>query len=119
MRNRVELLALIARTAERLVLWTHVYDRDVVAGKPLVAARLAAGTAAEVDGFRYALYRHEYSTDLFSRAFIGGTAPFSHWIGKDDLLAALQHFGMAVTSLDVQMDHPHGPSLTLTAVRSR
>lgn len=68
MRNRVELLALIARTAERLVLWTHVYDRDVVAGKPLVAARLAAGTAAEVDGFRYALYRHEYSTDLFSRA---------------------------------------------------
>ncbi len=119
MRNPVELLALICGSAEQLFLWTHYYDHEIISRQPHIAANFSARTTVEHEGFSHTLYRQEYAATLFSRAFIGGTGAYSQWMSKDDLIAALQHFGMRVTSLELQLAHPHGPSLSLTAERSR
>jgi hypothetical protein len=117
MRNPVELLELISRSARELYLWTHYYDQALVAQRPRVAGHFAGSEVREHAGFRHTLHRHEYRTGIFTNRFFGGPAAHSQWMLKEDIVRALEHFEMEVIWLETQPDHPHGPSLSLVAVR--
>jgi hypothetical protein len=117
-QNPVELIALIAARAESLFMWTHYYDEANVptrGGRP----RVVPVESAEYRGFEHRRYRYRYGLSLLWRGFCGGSAPFAHWLTREDLLGALEHFGW--TSIQIGFDepqHPNGPALALVARRS-
>jgi hypothetical protein len=119
MENPVELIELLAHACRRhLFLWTHYYDAKIHAQGTDAAGHLLEPQACSWKGFRHTLVRYEYRDVLKSETFCGGPAPFSHWLPRPDLLAALEYFGFQeIRILSEEPDHPHGPSFSLLASR--
>ncbi|HEX5501638.1 MAG TPA: class I SAM-dependent methyltransferase [Thermomicrobiales bacterium] len=118
MPNPVEVLALLARATDRLLLWTVYYDEEILARSPHIARRFAGSAPAEHDGFRYTRHRYEYREALIVEGFCGGAHPFSHWLSRDDILGALRHFGLSDIAINFDHpDHPSGPAFALVAQR--
>ncbi|WP_207954637.1 methyltransferase domain-containing protein [Saccharopolyspora elongata] len=59
MRNPVETIALTAKIATKLFLWTHVYDEDVITRSELLAPRFPSHEPATHQGFTHTLHRFE------------------------------------------------------------
>jgi hypothetical protein len=119
MRNPVETIALTAKAADRLVLWTHYYDEAVVTGSELLAPRFSAHEPATFEGFDHTLHRFNYESGLQLKGFCGGSAPHAMWLSRNDLFAALEHFGWTVDDIGFDdREHPHGPALALVATRA-
>lgn len=118
-QNPVELLALLARRCiGHLLLWTHYYDKALVAFNPELASRFTAAQPVEHAGFSCTLHRQEYRTDLKRPGFCGGGKATSQWLSRDDILKGLSHFGFR--DLRIGFDeprHPHGPALAIVAAR--
>jgi hypothetical protein len=117
MTDPIELIGLLSRTADRLYLWTHYFDRQQMT--PDLARRFAEGQQAEREGFAHTLYRQQYGDSLTWQGFCGGAKRFSNWMSKDDILGALRHFGY--TQLEVAFpapDHPYGPNCSVVAIRA-
>ncbi len=116
LRDPVELIALLAPAADRLVLWTHVYDDEVIAAAPELARRFTAHAPTSRDGLVHTLHRFEYAESLEAEGFCGGSARYASWLSRADLMAALEHFGWHVDAVAFdQPHHPHGPALALIA----
>jgi hypothetical protein len=122
MQDPIGLLAKLAHHTDRVYLWTHYYDADVICSMPDVKGKFTADAEAETQGFRYTLHRQKYATeDLKNGNFYGGTACFSNWLERDDIVNALRHFGFSnITCSDFLEDknHPNGPCFSVTAERS-
>jgi hypothetical protein len=118
MRNPVETIELMAGVADKLFLWTHVYDEDVIQSSALLAPRFTRHEPASYQGLDHTLHRFDYAEALQGKGFCGGSAAYSNWLTRAELFAALERFGWAVdgTAFDTP-DHPHGPALALTATR--
>jgi Protein of unknown function (DUF1698) len=116
--NPIELIALLAARCDRIYLWTAYYDEARIRQRPKLAARFAGATQASHEGFAHALYRYRYQTALFRPGFSGGSAPHSHWLTRDTILAACRHFGF--THIDTafeEPDHVNGPAFAFVASR--
>ncbi len=84
--------------------WNSSYD-SWLAQEPV--ARAAPRTLVPKRGFGRKL-----------AGFYGGNRPHANWLSRDDLMGALEHFGWRDIEVGFeQPHHPHGPSLSLTAVR--
>ncbi|MFC0540248.1 class I SAM-dependent methyltransferase [Kutzneria chonburiensis] len=119
MRTPVETIALMARAASSLFLWTHYYDEDIVRASSLLSPRFTSSAAASHEGFEHTLHRFEYESALQLKGFCGGSAPHSNWLSRADLMAALEHFGWQVKTVAFDTpDHPHGPALALVATKA-
>ncbi|HEX6292296.1 MAG TPA: class I SAM-dependent methyltransferase [Herpetosiphonaceae bacterium] len=119
MINPVELLALLSkRCARHLLLWTHYYDQAIIEPQPVVAAHFTERKAGNYEGFEHTLYRYDYQTTLQWEGFCGGSAPYSHWMSRDDILRCLKHYGFSDLRIEFDhRDHPHGPSFAVLASR--
>ena len=116
MEDPVELLAPISKRSQRLFLWTHYFGANHITRK-IRQRRFDEARVVRTEGFEHRLYRHKYGIALRFRDFIGGTAPTSSWLPREDLLGALEHFGWTDIKIGFEAkDHPHGPALALTAV---
>jgi Protein of unknown function (DUF1698) len=120
MQNPSELIQLIAKTANRVFIWTHYFDHDIIAGDPSLAIKFDLdGISADYQGFEHRLYRQEYQSALNFQGFCGGSQPFSYWMSRDDLLACLKFFGFNDLTISFESpNHPNGPSLALLASRT-
>ena len=117
MEDPVELISLISKRSQRLFLWTHYFDEAHITRK-IRQRRFGEPRVVQTDGYEHRLYPHNYGIALRFRDFIGGTAPTSSWLPREDLLGALEHFGWTDIKIGFDTkDHPHGPALALTAVR--
>lgn len=112
----IRLIELISGRAKRLLLWTHVYDERAITGTAL-AKRIDPPQDVEVGGFRHRIYRHSYGAATHLTGFLGGTRGYSNWVSREDLLAALEHFGWREIQTAFDGPHPNGPALALTAVK--
>lgn len=118
MRDPVATIALLADVADRLFLWTHVYDEEIVQASELLTPRFTAAESSSYEGFRHTLHRFEYAYALAGKGFCGGGTEWSCWLTRADLFAALDRFGWQVTDIGFDTpDHPHGPALALVATR--
>ncbi len=119
MRNPIELLALLSKASDQIFIWTHYYDAAVIeASIPTVSKKFPSETKGEHGGFSCAYYRYEYQSALDFQGFCGGSAPYSHWLRRDDILACLRHFGFGnIRTSFEQPDHPNGPAFALVASR--
>ena len=121
MVDPVELIALTAERGRRLALWTQYYDADRVARlAPRVRRHFARDAVpAETRGFAHARHRFDYGLGRRLVGFYGGNQPHANWLSRDDLMRALDHFGWRDVEVGFEEpDAPHGPALSLTAVRA-
>ncbi len=117
MQDPVELIALISKRSRRLFLWTHYFDDEHITRK-IRQRRFDEARVVQTEGFEHRVYRYKYGIALRFRDFIGGTAPTSSWLPREDLIGALEHFGWTDIKIGFDTkDHSHGPALALTAVR--
>lgn len=119
MQNPAELIALLARhCSEYLFIWSHYYDRALVARRPEVARHFSDATASEHEGFRHTLYRYKYKDAVQWSGFCGAGRQESCWMSRQDLLGCLTFFGFEVTAIGFDdPDHPNGPALAVVAKR--
>lgn len=119
MTNPVELLALIAACSDRLYLWTHYYDPEIILATPHLARKFGGPIESEYNGFGHILHRHTYEhapTDTF----IGGDHPYSHWMTREGILQALEFFGFGDIAINFETPyHPSGPCFSLTAINTQ
>ncbi len=111
--NPVELISLLSRRARRLFIWTHVYDATLLSG----SRRFKDPVQAEFNGFSHLLYPRPYNRfGLRLSRFPGGMNRSAAWLSRDDLLAALAHFGWTDVEVGLEThDEEPGPALCLTA----
>ena len=109
----VELIALLARRARRLFLWTHYYDPALLAR----SRRFGAPVQQTTHGFDHELHPRPYSRiGLRLASFPGGSNRSASWLGRADLLAALERFGWTKLELGPETrDVEPGPALSLVA----
>lgn len=119
MINPVELLALISKVSDRVFIWTHYYDAEVINSNPNIAHKFSGSETSEWDGFRHTLYRYEYKDALDSTGFCGGSKPYSHWMNREDILSCLKYFGFTDIEIEFEnKEHQNGPSFGLLAFRN-
>jgi hypothetical protein len=118
MRNPAELIALMAKTSDRIFVWTHYYDEAIIKASPVFAPKFPSAMPAEHAGFRHTLYRQEYQTALGWAGFCGGSAEHSAWMPREELLACVRYFGFSDIRIAFEMpDHPNGPCFAFIATR--
>lgn len=117
----IDPVAVIARCAEvtdRLFIWTHYYDDELLGARAETRGRLTEAVVSSSHGFEHRRFRQEYGSGIADRSFCGGSRPFANWLDREGLFGALDHVGF--TSCDVafeHVDHPQGPSLCILARR--
>lgn len=121
MADPVELIALTAERATRLALWTQYYDVERIAAiGPLFRRHFATPpTTVVTRGFAHTHHRFDYGLGRKLVGFYGGNQSHANWLTRDDLMAALEHFGWR--DIVVGFEAPYGqrgPSLALTAVHA-
>ncbi len=119
MRNPIELIALIADATDRVFFWTHYDDDAVISKDPTVRARFSRAETVRHDGLAYPVQQYNYDAEaLSSQTFCGGSAAFSYWMKREDILSCLRHYGFTEAEIAFdQADHQHGPSFALLAQR--
>jgi SAM-dependent methyltransferase len=115
----IALLEAIAAVTDRVAIWTHYFDADVVGADP-AKARLFESAPEEVEwrGHHLRLHRRAYLEALQWGGFCGGPETSALWMERDGLMAVLGELGFAEVA--VQRDDPHhqnGPCIMLCAER--
>lgn len=108
MRNPAQLIALLAKTCNQLFVWTHYYDSEVITNNSDLQPRFSQDEHLDCEGFHHQLYRQEYQTALGWGGFCGGSATYSRWMNRDDILACCRHFGFQ--DIRISFDHPNHPN---------
>jgi SAM-dependent methyltransferase len=117
MLDPVELIELIARSSDRVLMWTHYYDPEIMAHDPRFAQRFRTSTRAQRGGFAHTLYPDSYGADLAKPGFCGGSNPQRNWMSRDEIVACLAHFGLGRIEIQDDPGHPNAPAVTLVARR--
>jgi SAM-dependent methyltransferase len=119
LQNPVELIANMARVTDKVLLWTHYYEADKLAAIPHMAPRMKNASPNSHNGFKHTWHRYEYGDFLDTTRFAGGSAHFSNWLSRDDLLAAFKFFGFQNIILgEEDQSNPNGPCILLVASKT-
>jgi hypothetical protein len=111
MLNPVELIQLISKVSDTVLLWTHYYDEKVVRADPKLAIKFTDVVNSEHGGFKHTLHKYSYLDALNWPGFCGGAAPYSFWMPKEGILTCLRHFGFRNLRIGFDtLEHPNGPS---------
>lgn len=112
------LLDLVARSADRLCLWTHVYD-PVVAPSREDAGLFGAPAPVALGDFCCGGALRRYPEDALAWAgFSGGAATHAIWLTREGILRFLAERRFATISIEFDHpDHPNGPALAIYARR--
>ncbi len=118
MQEPIKLLQLASQASDRLLLWTHYYDPQVIQSRPELSHKFGPVKVLNYDGVDY-----EYSTQSYKEAlkwlgFCGGSKPISKWLTRESLMLALKQHGF--TDIQINFDdpnHPNGPSLAICATK--
>lgn len=110
----VQTLDLFLSVSNRIGIWTHFYDHDVVRSK---WPKKFDATPKLVDykGMNLETYRQEYQNALNWGGFCGGGAPYSYWLTKSAITSMLNsnEFGFEIITEDLH--HQNGPCMLLYA----
>jgi hypothetical protein len=111
------LLSLLAAHTDRLFIWTHYYDEQVIQGHH--ERDLFGPVEKHVhEGFRFAGSRRSYPESALDwQGFSGGSELFSLWLTRDSIVSYLTAKGYEVSIDFDHPDHPNGPALALCALR--
>jgi hypothetical protein len=119
MREPSELIYLMSKASNKVFLWTHFYDEKIIGSKPNISSKFSATVNRSYKGFDHVLHRYEYGDALNWAGFCGGTARYSYWMTRNDILDCLRFFGFKDLRIGFdEPDHPNGPCFCVAALRS-
>ena len=104
-----------ARCAGPVLLWTHYWSPDIQRINPGLAKRLSSVREVPLaSGKVVQLHRHAYERQVRSARFWGGNAPYSEWMDRAGLEAAIEAGGwrIAATGFD-EPGHVNGPAVAM------
>lgn len=112
MVDPVGALDLFLSVANKIGIWTHFYDRDVI--RPKWPKKFSA-TPEYIDynGLHLEIYRQEYEKALDWSGFCGGSAPYSYWMTKDAITSMLGFNNFKFEILAEDMHFQNGPCMLL------
>src|SRR5262249_40846871 len=117
--NPAELLEDLSTITDCMGVWTHYYNQAVITARPELARRFETIPHTQRFGARtIVMHQHNYLEALQLASFYGGSAPFSRWMTKDDILGFLADLGYSVEIGADQSDHPNGPCMLFLAARN-
>ncbi|HYX32312.1 MAG TPA: class I SAM-dependent methyltransferase [Oligoflexus sp.] len=108
MINPVEFIELVSGVSDKIVLWTHYYEKKSIESDPKLRRHFSTLTKSNWKGYEHTLCRQDYFSSIFESRFCGGTANYSNWILRDDLIGALKFFGF--TKIEIGFDAAVGPA---------
>ncbi len=118
MEDPLLLLKLLSDTADKLYLWTHYYDQEVITGREDLDRKFEPMSEVEFEGQVYQGSVQAYNEALDWSGFCGGPKPVSRWLTKQSIMQALQNFGYKDLQINFDApDHPNGPSFSVCAVK--
>lgn len=90
----LRLLSSMARVSDRVALWTHYFDEEIVASRPdLLRVFIDEPEVVEWQGIQRTLHRRRYLDSLEWGGFCGGPEASAIWLERDELLDSLQRCG--------------------------
>lgn len=117
MRNPVELIAQVAKNSSRMFMWTHYYDPEICKKHYELQYNFNQHKSGEYQGFHHTLHHHYYGFTGGTK-FFGGSAAYSHWLSREDILGACRYFGFNHIQISKEFDtpnHVHGPAFAFVA----
>ncbi len=118
MSDPEELLIAMARVSPRIGIWTHYFDRSILARVPELWEKFEPTPEVKSVGAReIRKYNQRYLKAHDRKDFCGAGAIGSQWLERQDILGILEDLGYAVTLGLHEPDHIHGPSLLFYAER--
>lgn len=118
MTDPVALLEDLTHAANSLCIWTHYYDPEVAKTNEKMKRHVSnTPTTSTFNGRTIRTYRQSYHENLEDAKFSGGSAHYSEWMTRDDLIGVLEDLGMTVTIGRDDTDHAAGPSILLYATK--
>lgn len=118
MREPLELLGNLADHTDRIFIWTHYYDDEVINQRPELAGKFSGEQVQSYGEFSCTVHQQHYEAALDWQGFCGGNAAFSYWMKRVDILGLLSHLGFTRQNTAFeQPDHPNGPAFCILAQR--
>lgn len=115
MAEPVKLLHDLGRITDAFALWTHYYDREVLADR---AVRFDFTPQLQsVNGKSVQVYQQRYLSSVKRPGYCGGSAPISFWLSREGMLDYIQGLGFEITIGGEQKNDPVGPHILLLARR--
>lgn len=114
----VKLLNLISRVTDKLFIWTHYYDEEIIAKNKALKHKFGPLLTFEYEGISYEHSTQTYEDALSWNGFCGGNMPTSKWLTRSSIVKALNHYGFQ--DLQVNFDHPthaNGPAFAICAYK--
>lgn len=115
MSNPVELLLLLSKSTDRLMIWTHYFDESNLNRNKIQSFQPV--TEHEFENEFYNYHRQEYGVGFTTNVFCGGTAQHSNWMSKEGIIKALKNFGFKTITILEDADSVNGPYVLLTATK--
>ena len=120
MLNPLELLALLSKTVDKLFVWTHYYDKDIIQANSALSRRFRRSQRCVFDGLEIQGHRQEYQAALEWTGFCGGSAATSVWLSREDIIRSTERFGLRISDIAFEEPmHPNGPCFAFVAERRR
>lgn len=121
----VGMLEKMSEISDNLFIWTHYFDEQMTNWNPAMCELIGTKfipnqilqSSRTLTQYRFCkqYYQDSFDADVFS----GGSAAFSYWFYRDDLIKILGELGYnTITENFVQPNHPNGPSFALFCQRS-
>jgi len=118
MHNPCELIYLMSKASNKIVLWTHFYDKELIQTKDIVRGKFSGSIPKTYNGFDHVLYKYTYGDALHWTGFCGGSSPYSYWMPREDILACLRFFGFQNLRIGFEEpEHVNGPCFAVVARR--
>ena len=119
MRDPLDLLGNLASRTNRIFIWTHYYDEQIINRREDLTAKFSSEQVQSYGEFSCTVHKQFYEAALDWQGFCGGSAEFSYWMKRADILGLLSHLGFARQSIGFeQPDHQNGPAFCVLAQRS-
>jgi len=116
MEEPVKLINLMSKVTDRVYIWTHYYDENIIPFRGELAPKFSPLRPFKDDGIIYEGSTQSYMTSLDWKGFCGGPKRISKWVTKDSLIKALNQYGFMNIEINFdEPDHPNGPALAIVA----
>jgi len=116
MADPIHLLVNLCRVSDRIGIWTHYFDENVVLNSKALKKRFVlSGEKLKWHGKPITGYRQQYRRESNLLSFVGGNKPYSVWLKKEDIVTVLESMGYTVV---LGRDNPqgkNGPEILLYA----
>lgn len=116
MSDPIHLLDLISQHTDKLMLWTHYYEEEIVRNNPALASKFGEIRNTHSRGVAVQSVTQSYNEALNWNGFCGGSAPTSVWLTRGTLLDYLKVLGFKrINIANDDVNHPNGPALSVCA----